>query len=72
MFRRRFCVLVPVFLLCAGCVVFNRDNTPVLNAVEKHLLPEDGLARKLWPAKWPTPSGSGRDDCSSSLHGRQM
>lgn len=35
------------FLLCGGCAVFNRDNTPALNVVEQHLVPADRTARMV-------------------------
>lgn len=34
-------------LLCGGCAVFNRDNTPALNFVEQHLVPKDQTARAI-------------------------
>ena len=41
-----FLAMAPV-LLCLGCAVFDRDNTPTLNWVEAHMLPERGAARTL-------------------------
>jgi len=42
-------VAVPacLLILCAGCAVFDRHNTPTLNWVEKHLVPDDPTARLL-------------------------
>jgi hypothetical protein len=34
-------------LFCGGCAVFNRDNTPALNFVEQHLVPEEKTARAI-------------------------
>jgi hypothetical protein len=34
-------------LVCSGCAVFNRENTPALNFVEKHLVPKDDAVRAL-------------------------
>jgi hypothetical protein len=34
-------------MACAGCAVFNRDNTPTLNFVEDKLLPDSGSVRYL-------------------------
>ncbi len=34
-------------LLCSGCAVFNRNNTPALNFVDEHLVPKDQTARAL-------------------------
>ena len=46
--RRTLFILVSLqLLLCSGCAVFNRNNTPALNLVEEHLLPKEGAARVL-------------------------
>lgn len=34
-------------LLCNGCAVFNRNNTPALNAVEQHLVPTNKTAQLI-------------------------
>lgn len=34
-------------LLCSGCAVFNRNNTPALNFVEQHMLPKEKPGRML-------------------------
>lgn len=34
-------------LLCSGCAVFNRNNTPALNAVEQHLVPTNKTAQLI-------------------------
>jgi hypothetical protein len=34
-------------LLCGGCAVFNRENTPALNFVEQHMVPKDRTVRAL-------------------------
>ena len=34
-------------LLSSGCAVFNRNNTPALNAVEQHLVPTDKTTQLL-------------------------
>src|SRR5512133_572177 len=39
-------ILLPL-LFCGGCAVFNRDNTPALNFVEKHLVPTNKTARVI-------------------------
>jgi hypothetical protein len=46
---RRTLLLVITFtlLLSSGCAVFNRNNTPALNAVEQHLVPTDKTAQLL-------------------------
>lgn len=44
--RRTISILASLSLLfCGGCAVFNRDNTPALNFVEKHLVPKDNTTR---------------------------
>jgi hypothetical protein len=46
--RRAFWVLISLnLLLCNGCAVFNRNNTPALNFVEQHLLPKDKTAQVI-------------------------
>lgn len=46
--RRTIPVLVCLsLLLCNGCAVFNRNNTPALNFVEEHLLPKENPARAI-------------------------
>jgi len=46
--RRILMVIVSLqLLLCSGCAVFNRNNTPALNFVEEHLLPKENPARAL-------------------------
>ena len=46
--RRALSVLVSLTLLfCGGCAVFNRDNTPALNFVERNLVPADSTARAI-------------------------
>lgn len=39
-------ILLPL-LICGGCAVFNRDNTPALNVVEQHLVPADRTTRMI-------------------------
>lgn len=34
-------------LVCSGCAVFNRNNTPALNLVETYLVPKDKAAQAL-------------------------
>jgi hypothetical protein len=34
-------------LLCGGCAVFNRNNTPALNLVEEHLVSKDRTIQAL-------------------------
>ena len=38
---------IAVLFLCAGCAVFNRDNTPTVNLVEERLIPAENPARTL-------------------------
>jgi len=42
-----FAALAGLLISLNGCAVFNRQNTPALNMVEKHLVPEDQPARAL-------------------------
>lgn len=42
-----FLILITSATLCGGCAVFNRNNTPALNFVEKNLLPSEQPARAL-------------------------
>ena len=46
---RRSIILVSclTLLLSSGCAVFNRNNTPALNAVEQHLVPKDKTAQLI-------------------------
>ena len=37
--------IVGALMLCSGCAIFNRDNTPALNFLEDRLLPEAKPAR---------------------------
>lgn len=39
--------IVLTMLLCSGCAVFNRNNTPALNMVEEHLVPNDKTVRLI-------------------------
>lgn len=41
-----FAILLPL-LVCSGCAVFNRNNTPALNAVEQYLVPADRTVRMV-------------------------
>lgn len=46
--RRTLFILISFqLLLCSGCAVFNRNNTPALNFVEEHLLPKENPAQTL-------------------------
>ncbi len=46
--RRAATILIGLsLLLCGGCAVFNRNNTPALNYVDEHLVPKDRTARAL-------------------------
>lgn len=46
--RRTILILVSLTLLfCGGCAIFNRDNTPALNLVERHLVPKEQIARLI-------------------------
>ena len=45
--RTGLVAMVGAVMLCTGCAVFNRDNTPVLNFVEDSLLPETNPARSI-------------------------
>ncbi|RII28276.1 MAG: hypothetical protein CXR30_13815 [Geobacter sp.] len=46
--RRSILILVSLTLLfCGGCAIFNRDNTPTLNLVERHLVPKEQTARLI-------------------------
>lgn len=53
--RRPLSILLGLnLLLCSGCAVFNRDNTPALNFVEEHLVPKDRTIQALsFPAIVP-------------------
>lgn len=47
--RRLFLFLVLfVPMVCGGCAVFNRNNTPALNFVERKLVPEENPGRALF------------------------
>lgn len=43
--RALIIVMLSLQLVTSGCAVFNRDNTPALNLVERKLFPEDKTAR---------------------------
>jgi hypothetical protein len=46
--RRALSVFICLnLLLCGGCAVFNRNNTPALNFVEQHLVSEDRTVQWL-------------------------
>lgn len=46
--RKALALLIAVnILICSGCAVFNRDNTPALNFIDQHLVPENRTARAL-------------------------
>lgn len=47
MLRPIMVVILSSMLFCSGCAVFNRNNTPALNLVEKHLVPADPTARAI-------------------------
>jgi hypothetical protein len=38
-------VIILNFLVCGGCAVFNRNNTPALNLVEQYLVSKDKTVR---------------------------
>ena len=49
----RLAAVAPL-MLCLGCAVFDRENTPTLKWVEDHLVPKRGTARTLaYPATIP-------------------
>ncbi|MBU3948448.1 MAG: hypothetical protein KJ826_09550 [Proteobacteria bacterium] len=45
MTTNKLAVLVVIALFINGCAVFNRENTPILNAFEKYCVPEDKTFR---------------------------
>lgn len=46
--RRTILTMITLYLLlCSGCAVFNRNNTPALNFVEEHLVPKENPARAI-------------------------
>lgn len=40
-------LIILTLLICNGCAVFNRDNTPALNLVEQYLVPKDKAAQAI-------------------------
>ena len=45
--RYAIAAMASALMLCTGCAVFNRENTPAANWVEDSLLPEPGPARTV-------------------------
>ncbi|TGK06443.1 hypothetical protein EHO60_15505 [Leptospira fletcheri] len=48
-FRRRnfFTILIFLCISCWNCAIFNRNNTPLIVRVEKHLVPEETVPKVL-------------------------
>lgn len=45
--RLAYTLLMATLLISSGCAVFNRNNTPALNFVEKNLIPKEDPARTI-------------------------